>query len=258
MLTFIGLGLFDEKDISIKGYEAIKNADIVFAEFYTAFLSGTTKENLEKFYNKKIVELSREEVENGEIILKNAKEKNVVLICAGDSMMATTHVDLRIRAEEKGIKTKVIFGVAISTAVPSLLGLQHYKFGRTTTIPFPEKNYFPESPYDVIKNNLRNELHTLVLLDIQKEKNLFMTVNQGIEYLLKIEEKKKENIFTSEAMICGVARVGSDNFVVKCGKAKELLKENFGKPLHCIVVPSKLHFMEKLSLERFSIDAIEK
>lgn len=256
MLTFIGLGLFDEKDVSLKGYDAIKNAEIVFAEFYTAFLSGTTKENLENFYKKKIIELSREEVENGEIILKNAKEKNVAFICAGDSMMATTHLDLRIRAKEEGIKTKIIFGTAILTAVPSLLGLQHYKFGRTTTIPFAEKNYFPESPYNVIKNNLKNELHTLVLLDIQKDKNLFMSVNQGIEYLLKIEEKKKENVFTSETMICGIARVGSDDFVVKYGKVRNLLKEDFGSPLHCIVVPSKLHFMEEISLKKFLTETL--
>lgn len=253
MLTFIGLGLYDEKDISIKGLNAIKNSEIVFAEFYTSFLFGTTKEKLEEFYGKKIIELSREEVENGEIILRNAKEKNVVFLTAGDSMMATTHVSLRLRAEERGIETKVIFGTAISTALPSLLGLQHYKFGRTTTIPFAEKNYFPESPYDVLKSNLKNELHTLVLLDIQKEKNLFMSVNQGIQYLLKIEEKRKENVFTQNTLICGVARVGSDDFCVKYGKAKDLLKENFGKPLHCFVVPSKLHFIEKQALEKFSI-----
>lgn len=255
MLTFIGLGLFDEKDISLKGFSAIKNSELIFAEFYTAFLSGTTKEKLEEFYGKKIFELNREEVENGEIILKNAKEKNVVFLTAGDSMMATTHLSLKLKAEELGIKTKVIFGTSIISAVPSLLGLQHYKFGRTTTIPFEEENYFPESPYDIIKSNLKNQLHTLILLDIQKDKNLFMTVNQGIQYLLMIEEKRVESVFTSETLICGIARVGSDNPMIKVGRAKDLLKEDFGGPLHCIVVPSKLHFMEKLSLDKFSISA---
>ena len=35
-LTFIGLGLYDEKDISSKGLEETKKCDKVFAEFYTA------------------------------------------------------------------------------------------------------------------------------------------------------------------------------------------------------------------------------
>ncbi len=48
MLTFIGLGLFDEYDISLKGLEAIREADLVYAEFYTSCLMGT---NLEKWRN---------------------------------------------------------------------------------------------------------------------------------------------------------------------------------------------------------------
>ena len=32
MLTFIGLGLFSEYDISLKGLEAVRKADIVYAE----------------------------------------------------------------------------------------------------------------------------------------------------------------------------------------------------------------------------------
>ena len=42
MLTFIGIGLYDEKDISIKGLEAVRAADRVYIEFYTSTLSGTS------------------------------------------------------------------------------------------------------------------------------------------------------------------------------------------------------------------------
>ena len=40
MLYLVGLGLYDEKDISLKGLEALKRADVVYAEFYTACLFG--------------------------------------------------------------------------------------------------------------------------------------------------------------------------------------------------------------------------
>lgn len=40
MLYLVGLGLYDEKDISVNGLDAIKSADVVYAEFYTARLFG--------------------------------------------------------------------------------------------------------------------------------------------------------------------------------------------------------------------------
>jgi diphthamide biosynthesis methyltransferase len=40
MFYFIGLGLYDERDISVKGIEALKKVDAVYAEFYTARLFG--------------------------------------------------------------------------------------------------------------------------------------------------------------------------------------------------------------------------
>ena len=47
-LTFIGLGLYDEKDISVKGLEEIKNCSKIYAEFYTAKLVGTEINKIEK------------------------------------------------------------------------------------------------------------------------------------------------------------------------------------------------------------------
>lgn len=248
-LTFIGLGLFDEKDVSIKGLEEIKKSDKVFTEFYTAKLVGTNIEKLENMFAKKIEILTREETEKGEIIINSALNQDVVFLTAGDSMTATTHVDLRLNAIKKGIKTKIIHGVSIATTVPGLLGLQNYKFGRTTTLAYPEKNYFPTSPYDVIKENQKIGLHTLVLLDIQADKNKYMTANEGLKYLMEMEETKQEKIFAEDSIFCVVARAGSDNPVVSAGVYRDLIEKDFGPPLHTIVIPGKLHFMEKEALE---------
>jgi diphthine synthase len=38
VLHMIGLGLSDEKDISIKGFEAVKASKYVYLEMYTAIL----------------------------------------------------------------------------------------------------------------------------------------------------------------------------------------------------------------------------
>lgn len=248
-LAFIGLGLFDEKDISLKGLDEIRNCDKIFAEFYTAKLTGTSIGKIEKTIGKKIHVLTREETEKGDIILESAKESNVAFLTCGDPMAATTHVDLRLRASNMGIKTRVIHGNSIVTAVPCLLGLQNYKFGRTTTLAYPEKDYFPTSPYEIIKENKKMGLHTLILLDIQADKERYMTANEGMELLLQMEKKHKDNIFTEDSVVCVVARAGSSEPIVAADSVKNLIKRDFGSPLHSLVIPGKLHFMEIEALE---------
>ena len=243
-LTFIGLGLYDEKDITLKGLEEIKNCDKVYVEFYTAELVGADINKIEKTIGKPIEALSREETEKGDKILEGALKEKVVFLTCGDPMTATTHIDLRLRAIDMGIKTRVVHGSSIITAVPGLLGLQNYKFGRTTTLAFPEKDYFPTSPYQVIKDNKKAGLHTLVLLDIQAEHDRYMTANEGIELLLEIERELKEHVFTENSIACVVARAGSSDPTVMAGKAGFLKDKEFGPPLHTLVVPGNLHFME--------------
>ena len=71
-----------------------------------------------------------------------------------------------------------------------------------------------------------------------------MTANEGIEFLLKMEEKHKENILKQDSIICVVARAGSSEPIVFAGIIKDLVSKDFGPPLHTIVIPGKLHFME--------------
>lgn len=251
-LIFIGLGLYDENDISLKGLNELKNCKKVFAEFYTSKLAGFNKPSFEKVIGKNINVLSRSESEKGEIILKNAQSEKVAFLVCGDPMTATTHVDLRIRAIKKGIKTKIIHSGSIVTAAPGLLGLQNYKFGRTTTLAFPEKEYFPTSQYHVVKQNKEMGLHSLVLLDIQADKNLYMTANQGMDILLKMEGILKENVITEDTIICIVGQASSDTPILEANIIKNLLNKDFGPPLHCIIIPAKLHFMEIEALETFA------
>jgi diphthine synthase len=243
-LIFIGLGLYCEKDISLKGLEEIKKSDKVFAEFYTSKLVGSDIKKIEEEIGKKIQVLSREKTEKGDLIIESAKKQKTIFLTAGDSMTATTHVDLRIRAIKEGIETKVIHSSSIVTAVSGLLGLQNYKFGRTTTLAYPEKNYFPTSPYDIIEKNKKIGLHTLVLLDIQEEKNRYMTANEGLNLLLDMEKKLKKNLIKKDTIACVVARAGSSEPIIRADCIKELINFDFGEPLHTIVIPGDLHFME--------------
>ncbi len=249
MLTFVGLGLYDEKDISLRGYEAVQRADVVFAEFYTSKLLSADVNKLEKFYGRRIILLSREDVESGKKIIEEAKKKDVVFIVPGDSLIATTHVALRIMAQEAGIETRVIHGASIVTAVPGLLGLQEYKFGRTVSLPFPQENYFPTSAYDFIEENHSRGLHTLILLDINPRP---MTANEAMKILLEMEKRKKKELINAKTLIAVVGRAGAPDVTVKAGYLGEMVNEDFGPPLHTLVLPGKLHFAEAEALVKLA------
>ncbi len=244
----MGLGLFDERDLSLKALEAVRSCEAVFAEFYTAVPAGASVEKLESVLGKRITVLGREEVEKGDRILEAAKRADACLLVVGDPFSATTHSELRIRAKRQGIPVSIVHGASALTAVPGLLGLQHYKFGRTTTLPFPDRGFYPESPYEIIAENLSRGLHTLVLLDIQADRGRLMTANEGFAVLSELERRMKGGILGPEALVCVVARAGSENPVARAGRLSELEKEDFGPPHHSIVVPGKLHFMEAEAL----------
>ena len=246
ILYFVGLGLSDLKDISIRGKEIVEGADSVFAEFYTSRLSD---ENINEFFGREIRILNREILEEEKVILESAEKGNTVLLTAGDPMSATTHNSLRLSAMKRGIEVKIIHSASIFTAAPGLLGLWPYKFGRATTLARPEKGFFPTSPYDVLVSNQRIGLHTLVLLDIKAEEGYFMTAGEGLSLLLRMEEKKAMGVLSPETEVGVVARAGSEHPALFFGPISSALERDFGPPLHTIVVPGELNFMEKEMLE---------
>ena len=249
-LVFVGLGLFDERDISLRGLDEIKDVDTVFAEFYTSLMRGLSVERLRELVGRDVVVVSRRllEEEEGREILRKARRGKVAFLVPGDPLIATTHVDLRIRAEGEGIKTKVIHGSSIISAVVGLSGLQNYKYGRSVTIPFAEAGFVSETPYRVIVENKERGLHTLCFLDIKAEEKKYMTVKKGLEALLKVEERKSEGVVTRKTLVVGVARAGSEDPTVKAGYVRELVDYEFGGPPHSLVVPGRLHFMEAEAL----------
>lgn len=250
-LAFVGLGLFDESDITLKGLEVARSASKVFAEFYTSALVGTTREVLERLIGKPIEVVDRAEFETGTRILDAARKNPVALLVPGDPMSATTHVDLRLRAHAAGIPTRVVHGPSIATAAAGLLGLQSYKFGRTTSLPFPEPGFRPTSPLDAIAENRSRGLHTLVLLDL-REGGPFLTAADAIRHLIELGRERGDDAFTEDALVCVLGRVGSAEPRVHAGRARDLLSRDLGEPPHCLVIPGELHFLEREALVAFA------
>lgn len=248
MLTFVGLGLYDCDDISVKGLKRIQAADLVLIEDYTSRLMGCTHAELERSFGRTIVRVTREEIEiSPDWILSRALSEDVVLLSAGDPMVSTTHVDLRIRAASKGVETGIVHGASIMSAVCGLTGLQNYRFGRSCSIPFPHERWFPTTPLEVILQNFQRDLHTLAYLDIQGRR--YMTIGEALELLERMAELRQERL---PELFVGIARAGSDAPLVRAGALEHLMELDFGPPLHILVVPASLHPVEQEYLELFA------
>jgi diphthine synthase len=253
MLTFIGLGLYDERSITVEGQEALCGADRAFAEFYTSRLVGATVDELEAYHGVDIEVRDRVGVEQDpEPILDAAESGDVAFLTAGDTMISTTHVDLRLRAAERGIETRVVHGVSAQSAASGLTGLQNYRFGKAVTLPFPYVHGggdVPPSVVESIEANRERGLHTLVYLDIKvgdddprgESEDEFMTADTAAGLLARGWQ---------DELAVAVARAGSPSPVVAADSLSALAGRTFGNPLHLLVVPGELHHLEADALER--------
>ena len=251
-LNLIGIGLSTEKDITVKGLEIVKKCDKVYLENYTSLLQCSFSD-LERFYGKKIILADRATAEQkDEEIVKEAKNKEIAFLIVGDPFSATTHIELFKLAKEKKVPVQVIHNASVLTAV-GITGLQLYKFGKVTSIPFLEDHPNLETPYNVLKENQQQGLHTLFLLDLKPDQQKFMTVNQALEILEKIEAKKKEKLLSKDTLVIGCARLGSEDAVIKSGSCEKVRKQSFGKAPHCLIIPGKMHFSEEEVLKFYGL-----
>jgi len=246
MLSFVGLGLYDEDSITCAGEAAIADADAAFAECYTSNLLGATIEDLEDHHGIEIDVRDRAGVEQDpEPILDAAEADDAVFLTAGDTMIATTHVDLRLRAADRGIDTRIVHGVTAQTAASSLTGLQNYRFGPATTLPFPDSHGadgLPASVTNTIDENRERGLHTIVFLDIKAAQDRYMTADRAAELLADAY---------GDFLGVVVARAGSPAPLVAANSIRSLADRTFGDPLHLLVVPGDLHAMEADALAEF-------
>lgn len=218
MLYLIGLGL-DDGEITQKGLEALESVDKAFVEFYTN-TETVDIESLEEQTETGIEKLSRDEVERNDKIIESAEGKDTAFLVSGDPLTATTHYDIKHRAEEKGIETKVVHSPSIFTSIAET-GLNVYKFGRTVTLP---KDMAPESIGDHIGKNDSIGLHSLVLLDINYD------ASEAAEKLIEIDE----TLDNRDAVL--LERANDDTQKVSVMKLKEISDENLGETPHSIII----------------------
>ncbi len=236
MLTLIGLGVCG--DITENGLKSINKADEIYYEPYTLIYPEDAKQRILNRF--KPIELPRSKVES-KFLINKAKDKNIVLLVGGDPLIATTHVSLMLDCEQMGVKCNVIHNSSIYSAGVGKSGLQAYKFGKTVTLVNPRENYKPTSSINLIKQNLKLGMHTLVLLDTEPKP---MDAKTAIEMLKSFDK------------LIILSHVGCKDEKIAYGMPANLLNHltELGSPPFTVIVPAKLHFLEEDFLETFLID----
>ena len=174
-----------------------------------------------------------------------------------------------MRAIKLNIPTKTIHNASVMNSIAEC-GLQLYCFGPTISIPFFTATWRPESFYNKLQSNLSNGYHTLCLLDIkvkeQSEENMlkgvkiyepprFMTVNQALNQLWEVESRQQLHVVSPSTIVIGIARLGSDDQIIAAGRLETMQNFDFGAPLHCLVIPGKMHECEFEVLEaKYCVD----
>lgn len=271
MLHLIGIG-YKKEHINFEMIDIIKKSDEIILEYYTSFYQDSF-EDLEKFIGKKITIADRNFIES-EIetkVIEPARNKEISLLVIGDPLVATTHTDLLLRAKKAKVKTKLYNNVSIGNYI-TRTGLQFYKFGKITSIPFYNEKFMPRTPYLTFLDNNKINAHSLFLLDLNPSNDVaykghskYLQANQALDFLLTIPRlmldydeisEEESNIINknTNAVIC--SRLGFDDGKILYGKISELIefdKNNvLSEPL-CIIIPSKMHEMEEEFLKQYQI-----
>lgn len=233
MLYLIGLGL-ELGGISLHGKKILKSAAVkkIYLENYTVDFPYTKKE-LEKELKIKVIDAGREFVES-EKLVEIAKKEDVVLLIYGSPLMATTHIALVNACEKNKVKYKIFHAGSVFDAVAES-GLQAYKFGKTTSLPRWQKNFYPTSFIDVIKENQSINAHSLLLVDI------------GLNFKDARDQLEKTGFKFGKVIVASVLGVKSKFYFNDLNK----IDSEKVKAPYCIIIPGKISESEEEVLKRY-------
>ena len=232
----IGTGL-DKDSISADALKILKNCDKAYLENYTVNFPYPLEE-LKKELDITITELKRSAVED-ESIIEKAKNQKIALLVYGDSLSATTHIQLILECKKQQIKYQIFHNASIMTAIAET-GLQPYKFGKTASMPnWEEHTNKPTSFMNYIKENQSIKAHTLILTDIGLE------IKKAINQLKEASEKEEIGI---PGKIIACSNIGTQNQKIFYDTLNNLQTIEIKMPF-CLIIPSELHFLEKETLE---------
>lgn len=247
MLFLVGLGLSD-KDISLGAIDACKRCEL-YIDRFTSRVSDETLAYIKNATGKNATELSRTQMEeNARDIVALSSKKDVAILVGGDPLIATTHKILYIEARRQGIKVRYVHSNSIIISSIGESGLDFYRFGSPCTIPRWTHHYSPVSFYEKMALNLKNNEHTILLLDFVSETGTTMPLIDAASILTKAEEHYKQGIIKSDTRLILLHNIGmTDSKITTISISDQSLDDYKG--VNILILPSQLTDIEKEAFE---------
>jgi diphthine synthase len=257
MLWLIGLGIEGLGGMSMKGRAILETCNLIYIERFTGYLSESELRELRlhcKHDDNLVNVVGRLFVEDGRDILEQASNNEVAILVYGDPLIATTHIELFLRATKRSIKVEVIHSASGITSLIGESGLQIYKFGRTSTVMSEPQSAI--SVYNTLFDNLLLGNHTLILTEYNETKDtispFFLDPNDAMKMLLDVEKDQRSRAFTEETYVIVASRIGRADKKIISGQTRSLLGTNYGTGPHSLIVPGRLHFVEKEAISNIT------
>ena len=247
MLWFVGLGISGFKSLPNQALKILENADIVYLEQFTSPIENDDLVQIKNSTEAKFEIAKRWFVEDGKEIIEKSKKQKIVLLSYGDPYIATTHIELRVRAIEEKIETQSIHASSSITSMIGECGLHFYKIGRIATIMSDMESLI--TPYYVTYKNIIEGNHTVLLLEYNQDKKFFLDPKKALNDLLETEDGQKRNVIKPSSYVIIASRIGFEDQKIISGKIENLTKMDFGKPPHTIIIPGRMHFTESDALK---------
>lgn len=245
LLVFVGLG-YSLKHLTREAIEELRSAEVIYVDTYTSMYEDPIVRIAELNPLAEIVIARRTDLEGLAVkeLLEKSRIKKVVLAVPGDPFIATTHDAILADALRQGIEVKTVHGISFVTMVFSRLGLQVYKFGKPVTLVY-SPGFKPYSVVDFIYDNLKRNLHTIVLLDPGTEESKATGIPEAVNALMELDYL---NLLKDQVAI-GIARLGWKDEKICADILPNLRLKNYPPPPHSIVILSKPDPVEKFFVE---------
>jgi len=232
--------------------DLLSRADRVYVESYTVPGAGWLLEYARGIAGDRVVEAGRGVLEEGaRAIVEEAARRVVVVLVAGDPLVATTHRSLLVEAARRGVEWRVIPGVSGVCAAKSIAMLDYYKYGRTVTVPGPWRMVRAVSVVEYILANACAGLHTLALLDIDPRSGRQLPPDHAARQLLSFADGPAGTLL-SKAPVMVVERAGLQGERVRVlpslSRLAGLDSEDWGEPAS-LVLPGRLGRVEREHVE---------
>lgn len=245
-LWFVGAGISGYGALAPGAERAVSGSRAVYADVFTSPVGAGELAELERLAPGRVVRAERWMVEDGGKILEDAGRGDVALVSYGDPYAATTHAELRARAERAGIRTRTVPGPSAPWSALGECGLHHYKAGRTATVTGDARA--SGTPYGAVQQNLASGSHTVLLLEYDSARGFFLDPAGALRILLDAGRERQDGAVTDGTFCVVASRVGSEGQALVSGRAGRLCSEGFGEPPHLIMIPGSLHFTESEAL----------